>query len=50
MTVVNFLKVSTLYPHVMILSLIGRLEKLFFVIFTLLMVYGPEITTSLYKG
>jgi hypothetical protein len=33
MIVVHFLKVSTLYPDVVILSLIGRLEKLIFVIF-----------------
>jgi hypothetical protein len=50
MIVRHYTKVSTLYPRVVILSLIGRLENLLFTILTLPLVYDPEITTCHYKG
>jgi hypothetical protein len=50
MIVVYFAKVSTLYPHVVISSLYGRLENLFLPFFTLPLVYGTEITKYYYKG
>jgi hypothetical protein len=50
MIVVHFAKVSALYPRVVISSLAERLENLLFVIPTLPLVYGLEITTCHYKG
>jgi hypothetical protein len=50
MMVVHSIEVSTLYPCVVISSLIGRLQNLIFAILTLPLVYGPEITTCRYKG
>jgi hypothetical protein len=45
LTDVHFVKVSTLYPRVVIPSLAKRLENLLYSILTLPLVYGPEITT-----
>jgi hypothetical protein len=50
MTVVHFIKVSTIYPQVVISSLAKRLEKPLFAIVTLSLVYDPEITICRYKG
>jgi hypothetical protein len=45
MNIVHIVKASALYPRVVISSLAKRLENLLFAILTLLLVYGPEITT-----
>jgi hypothetical protein len=45
MIVVHFVNVSVLYPRLVILSPISDLRNLLFVILTLPLVYGPEITT-----
>jgi hypothetical protein len=50
MIVVHFVKVSALYPRVVISSLAKRLENLLFAILTLPLMYGPEITTCHYEG
>jgi hypothetical protein len=50
MIVLHFAKVSVLYPCVVISSLIGRLENILFLFFTLPLVYAPEITTYCYNG
>jgi hypothetical protein len=50
MIVVHFVKVSALYPRVVISSLAKRLEKPAFAILTLPLVHDPEITTCRYKG
>jgi hypothetical protein len=47
---VHSAEVSTLYPRIVISSLIGRLETLLFAILIVPLVYGPEITTVRYKG
>jgi hypothetical protein len=41
MIVVHFAKVSALYPHVVISSLLGQLENLLFAILKLPLVYDP---------
>jgi hypothetical protein len=50
MIVIHYAEVSTLYPRIVISSLIERLENLIFDILTLPCVYGIEITTCRYKG
>jgi hypothetical protein len=50
MTVVHFVKVSVMYPQVVISLLAKRLENLLSAIRTLPLVYGLEITTCRYKG
>jgi hypothetical protein len=49
MIVVHSAEVSTLYPCIVISSLIRQLENLLFAILTLPWVYDPEITTCHYK-
>jgi hypothetical protein len=49
MIVVQFAKVSVMYPRVVISLLAKRLENLIFVILTLSLMYGSEITICRYK-
>jgi hypothetical protein len=49
MTVIHFIKVSVLYPRVVISSLAKRLENLLFIIIILHLVYDLEITTCCFK-
>jgi hypothetical protein len=50
MIVIHFVKVSVMYPRVVISLLAKRLENLLLSFFILPLVYDPDITTYSYKG